>query len=54
MSSLIVRKSILESLSINFNPKYEIVGDFDLVLRLSTITKLAGIQIPLVFYRLHQ
>ena len=54
MSSLIVRKSILESLSINFNPKYEIVGDFDLVLRLSTITKLAGIQIPLVFYRLHE
>lgn len=54
MSSLVVRKSILKTLSINFNPKYEIVGDLDLVLRLSTITKLAGIQDPLVFYRLHE
>ena len=54
MSSLVIRKSILQTLPINFNPKYEIVGDLDLVLRLSTITKLAGIQDPLVFYRLHE
>lgn len=54
MSSLVIRKSILKNLSINFNPKYEIVGDLDFVLRLSTITKLAGIQAPLVFYRLHE
>ena len=54
MSSLVIRKSILKYLSINFNPKYEIVGDLDFVLRLSTITKLAGIQTPLISYRLHE
>ena len=53
MSSLIIRRSILQTLSINFDPKYEIVGDLDLVLRLSAITKLGGLQTPLVFYRLH-
>lgn len=54
MSSLVIRKSILKKLSKNFDAKYEIVGDYDLVLRLSTITKLAGIQTPLVYYRLHE
>jgi glycosyltransferase involved in cell wall biosynthesis len=54
MSSLVIRRSILQTLSINFNPKYEIIGDLDLVLRLSTITKLGGLQTPLVFYRLHE
>lgn len=54
MSSLIIRKSILKTLSVKFNAKYEIVGDYDFVLRLSTVTKLAGIQTPLVYYRLHE
>ena len=54
MSSLMIRKSIYNLLDSGFNPKYEIIGDFDLVLRLAQISKFKSIQEPLVYYRQHQ
>ena len=54
MSSLIVRKSTIKKLDLVFNPKYEIIGDFDLVIRLSIISKLGGINEPLTYYRWHE
>ncbi len=53
MSSLIVRKTTIKKLDFVFNPQYEIIGDFDLVIRLSTISKLGGINEPLTYYRWH-
>ena len=54
MSSLIIRKSILGKLDYIFNSNYEIIGDFDLVLRLSIIGKFKSINEPLAYYRKHQ
>ena len=54
MSSLIVRKSTIKKLDFVFNPQYEIIGDFDLVIRLSIISKLGGINEPLTYYRWHE
>ena len=52
--SLVVRVSAVKSLTFFCDPRYHIIGDFDLVLRLATKWKLACIQDPLAFYRLHE
>ena len=54
MSSLIVRRKSYFELPYGFNPKYEIVGDYDLVLRLSVKNEFAAIQEPLSYYRWHE
>ncbi len=54
MSTLMIRKNILELLDYNFNPRYEIIGDFDLVLRLAQITICKSLQEPLAYYRQHE
>ena len=54
MSSLIIRRKSYFELPYGFNPKYEIVGDYDLVLRLSVENKFAAIQEPLSYYRWHE
>ncbi len=53
MSTLVIRKDAYFSLDYGFNPKFEIIGDYDLVLRLSTKYQLASIKKPLSFYRWH-
>ena len=53
MSSLVVKQSVLNNLDYIFHSNYEVIGDFDLVLRLSTITELSGINEPLTYYRWH-
>ena len=54
MSSLMIKKSIINDFQLSFNPEYEIIGDFDLVLKLAMVTHLGGINEPLTYYRLHQ
>tara|TARA_Y100000816_G_C26095256_1_gene579457 strand:- start:1244 stop:2140 length:897 start_codon:yes stop_codon:yes gene_type:complete len=54
MSSLMIKKSIMNDYDLSFNSKYEIIGDFDLVIQLAKVTLLGGINEPLTYYRLHQ
>ncbi len=37
-----------------FNEKYNIIGDFDLIIRMSKQHKIGCIQEPLAFYRIHE
>jgi len=51
--TLIVRRSAMESLEYPFNGKYHIIGDFDLVVRLSAAWRLACVSNPVACYRVH-
>ena len=53
MSTLMIRKDAYFSLEYGFNPEYEIIGDYDLVLRLSERYKLASLISPHSYYRCH-
>lgn len=53
MSSLVVSREHLLQLSGPFNPTYNIIGDFDLVLRFVSQHKSQASDEPLVFYRVH-
>ena len=53
MLTLIVRRSALESLEQIFDSRYNIISDFDLVIRLATKWKLACVQKPVANYRFH-
>ncbi len=53
MSTLMIRKESYFKLDYGFDPNYEIIGDYDLVLRLSEINMLASIEKPLSYYRWH-
>ena len=39
--------------NLKFNDKYEIIGDFDLFLKVSEFYKFSCVQEPLALYRLH-
>ncbi len=51
--TLVVRRSSLEGLHPPFNPRYHVIGDYDLVVRISARWKLACVQEPVALYRLH-
>jgi glycosyltransferase involved in cell wall biosynthesis len=51
--TLMVRRAALDSLSYPFDPRYHIIGDLDLVIRLSMSWKVGSIQAPIAVYRLH-
>lgn len=51
--TLIVRKSALPSVMSPFDSRYHIIGDFDLVIRLSASWKLSCVHGPLATYRIH-
>lgn len=51
--TLVVRKTAFASLDYPFDPRYHIIGDFDLVLRLAAAWKLGVVPTPTAFYRLH-
>ena len=53
MSTLMMRKDAYFSLEYGFNPEYEIIGDYDLTLRLSERYKLASLISPHSYYRCH-
>jgi hypothetical protein len=51
--TLVVRRSAVAELDFVCDPRYSIIGDFDLVVRLATRWKLAYVQHPVAHYRLH-
>ena len=51
ISAILLKKKIFEKFE--FNPDYQIIGDFDLFLRLSLVEKFHPIQEPLLTYRHH-
>ena len=52
ISSLILKKKIFDEISY-FNPDYNIIGDFDLVMKLSKKKNAYAIQVPLLEIRIH-
>jgi len=53
LPTLVIRKSLLNGPNSPFNPEYHIIGDFDLVIRLSAQAKIARVDEPLATYRIH-
>ena len=51
--TVIFRKELLKIFNLNFNPRYNIIGDFDFNIKLSQKVKCSCIQKPLAFYRVH-
>jgi glycosyltransferase involved in cell wall biosynthesis len=54
MSSLVVRKRAITSLSYPFDSRFNIIEDFDLLVRLSVEWRMASVQIPISYYRWHR
>jgi glycosyltransferase involved in cell wall biosynthesis len=52
--TLMIRRSALDSLQYAFDPRYHILGDTDLALRLSVRWKMDCVQEPIAYYRLHE
>jgi glycosyltransferase involved in cell wall biosynthesis len=53
MPTLVVRRSALASLDHGCDPRYHMIGDFDLVVRLLIKWKLGCVQEPIACYRIH-
>jgi hypothetical protein len=52
--TVILRRYFFTKEKFFFNNNYNIIGDFDLFLRLQRVTKFACIQQPLAIYRIHK
>lgn len=53
ISGLIVRKEVFSKIG-KFNPNFNIIGDFDFVMRASKVFSFHAFDLPLTFYRIHQ
>jgi len=53
ISGLIIKKKILQKENY-FNEKYNIIGDFDLLMRISNYANAKGFNEPLIYYRVHK
>jgi glycosyltransferase involved in cell wall biosynthesis len=53
MLTIIVRQKSLKSLDYNFDSRFQMIGDFDLTIRLSVNSKFSSVQEPLAYYRIH-
>jgi len=51
--TLMVRKSAVDALDRPFDPRYHVIGDLDLVVRLSAKWKLAYVHDAIAYYRIH-
>ncbi len=51
--TLMVQRTALEALDYPFDPRYNIIGDFDLVVRLAVHWKLGCVNEPVAYYRIH-
>lgn len=51
--TLIIRRTALDSLGKAADPRYHILGDYDLEVRLAINWKLGFVQAPIAYYRLH-
>ena len=52
--TVIVRKNHLPNLKNPFDSRFNIIGDFDLVIRLAAEKKIACVQEPIALYRIHE
>ena len=52
-SSLMIRKEAIDKFSYYFNPNYEIIQDFDLIIRIAYYYDINVIKCPLAYYRWH-
>ena len=52
--TVMIRKKSLDSLESNFDSKYSIIGDYDLLYRLSLNWDFCYIEEPLAVYRIHK
>jgi glycosyltransferase involved in cell wall biosynthesis len=53
MPTLVIRRTAFDGLEYGCDPRFSIIGDFDLVVRLATRWKLGFVQEPIAYYRLH-
>lgn len=53
LPTLVVRRAALDALGSACDPRYHVMGDFDLVVRLAAESKLDCVQQPVAHYRLH-
>ena len=53
LATLMVRRAALDSLSYPFDPRYHIIGDLDMVIRLAMSWKVGSIQAPIAVVCLH-
>lgn len=53
MLTLMIRRSLFVSEGGKFDPRFLIVGDFDLVIRMACFTEYRAVQEPLAHYRWH-
>jgi glycosyltransferase involved in cell wall biosynthesis len=51
--TLVLRKKAYDQLDSPFHPKYNVIGDFDLVIRISSSWKLGCVHEPVAFCRWH-
>lgn len=52
--TLIVRREAIQNFDPIFDPRYHIIGDYDLTFKLAMDWKLATINEPIAYYRLHE
>jgi glycosyltransferase involved in cell wall biosynthesis len=52
--TLVIRKSFLDNYQSSFDNSYHIIGDFDLMIRMSTKYKFDCVEKPIASWRLHQ
>ena len=53
MSTLLVRKKAIDQLEYSFDPRFNIIGDLDFVIRLCKDWDVATVQTPVAYYRFH-
>ncbi len=51
--TVIVRRSALRKSNLKFDPSFDIIGDFDMMISLALEWKIKCVQLPLAYYRLH-
>jgi glycosyltransferase involved in cell wall biosynthesis len=54
MSTLVIRKEALDALERPFDPRFNIIGDLEILVRLCSNWTLASVQLPIAYYRYHQ
>ena len=53
MLTILIRRESLNNLDYIFDSRFQMIGDFDLVIRLSLDHKIVGLNKPMASYRLH-
>ena len=51
--TLVLRRKAFESLKVQFDSRFHIIGDFDLVIRMASRWKVGAVQSPVACYRIH-